>query len=34
MIADAKLAFIDRRASMEHIYSEGFSHQRARPVPA
>ncbi|WP_246669412.1 MULTISPECIES: 2Fe-2S iron-sulfur cluster-binding protein [unclassified Bradyrhizobium] len=34
MIIDAKLAFIDRRASMEHIYSEGFSHQRARPVPA
>jgi CDP-4-dehydro-6-deoxyglucose reductase, E3 len=34
MIVDAKLAFIARCASMEHIYSEGFSHQRARPVPA
>ena len=34
MIVDAKLAFIARRASMEHTYTEGFSHQRARPVPA
>ncbi|SDP13073.1 2Fe-2S iron-sulfur cluster-binding protein [Afipia sp. GAS231] len=34
MIIDAKLAFIDRRASTEHIYSEGFSRQRARPVQA
>ena len=34
MIFDAKLNFIDRRASMEHIYTEGFTYQRAQPVPA
>ena len=34
MIVDAKMAFIERRASMEHIYTEGFSYQRARSVPA
>lgn len=34
MIVDAKSSFIDRRAPMEHIYTEGFTQQRARPVPA
>lgn len=34
MISEAKLNFIDRGASVEHIYSEGFTHQRTRPVPA
>jgi CDP-4-dehydro-6-deoxyglucose reductase len=34
MISSAKLDFIDRRASIEHIYTEGFTLQRERPVPA
>ena len=34
MIFDAKLNFIDRRAFLEHIYTEGFTYQRAQPVPA
>jgi CDP-4-dehydro-6-deoxyglucose reductase, E3 len=34
MISSAKQDFIGRSASMEHIYTEGFTLQRERPVPA
>jgi hypothetical protein len=33
-IFNTKQNFIDRDAPMEHIYSEGFIHLCARPVPA
>lgn len=33
MISSAKQEFISRSASMEHIYTEGFTLQRARPAP-
>jgi CDP-4-dehydro-6-deoxyglucose reductase len=34
MISSAKQDFIGRCASMEHIYTEGFTLKCARPAPA